>query len=111
LVFDASQIPTRRAGAQNTFKEPAKGMVGYSKQVLNVVQSYHRSMPKTGSDGAKDVFFSHENILRKEYPSHHSNPNCQWDLKPTYVGIHTQSTFMSVRKEIDKPNKHIKKFH
>jgi hypothetical protein len=32
LVFDARQIPTRRAGARNTFKEPAGGMVGYSKQ-------------------------------------------------------------------------------
>jgi hypothetical protein len=32
LVFDARQIPTRRAGARNTFKEPAGGMVGYSKR-------------------------------------------------------------------------------
>jgi hypothetical protein len=23
-------------------------------------------MPETGSDGAKDVFFSHENIVRKD---------------------------------------------
>jgi hypothetical protein len=31
LVFDARQIPTRCAGARNTFEEPAGGMVGYSK--------------------------------------------------------------------------------
>jgi hypothetical protein len=31
LDFDARQIPTRRAGACNTFKKPAGGMVGYSK--------------------------------------------------------------------------------
>ncbi len=27
-------------------------------------------MSKTGLDGAKDVFISHENIVRKENPSH-----------------------------------------
>jgi hypothetical protein len=36
LVFGARQIPTRRAGARNTFKEPAGGMVGYSKPVPTV---------------------------------------------------------------------------
>ena len=36
-------------------------------------------MSETGSDGAKDVFFSHENIVRKKYPSHHSNPNLSTD--------------------------------
>jgi hypothetical protein len=38
-------------------------------------------MPQTGLDGAKDVFFSHENILRKEYPSHLSNPNLSMRFK------------------------------
>jgi hypothetical protein len=38
-------------------------------------------MPETGSDGAKDVFFSHENNSRKEYPSHHSNPNLSMGFK------------------------------
>jgi hypothetical protein len=31
IGVDARQIPTRRARARNTFKEPAGGMVGYSK--------------------------------------------------------------------------------
>jgi hypothetical protein len=52
-------------------------------------------MPETGSDGAKDVFFSHENILRKEYPSHHSNPKFSTGFKtnirrnpyPKYVEV------------------------
>jgi hypothetical protein len=38
-------------------------------------------MSITGSDGAKNVFFSLENIVRKEYPSHENY---------TYVGIYTE---------------------
>ncbi len=43
-------------------------------------------MSGTGSDGAKDVFLSHENIVRKEYPLHQNY---------SYVGINTQSSFRS----------------
>jgi hypothetical protein len=35
-------------------------------------------MSKTSLDGAKDVFFTHENIVRKLYPSHQNY---------TYVGL------------------------
>jgi hypothetical protein len=44
-------------------------------------------MSETGSDGAKDVFFSLENIVRKKNPSHHSNPNFVNGIQNyTYVG-------------------------
>ncbi len=69
-------------------------------------------MLETGSDGVKDVFFSHENIVRKDtsfapFQSKFVNKI----QNNSYVGIDTQSTFMSVRKEIDKPKEHIENFH
>jgi hypothetical protein len=68
-------------------------------------------MPKTGSDGAKDVFFSHENILRKEYPSHHSNPNLSAGFKTSIPRNPYPKFVYVIRKEIDKRSKHIKNFH
>ncbi len=69
-------------------------------------------MPETGSDGAKDVFFSHEDIVRKDKsfaPFQSKFVNGIWNN--SYVGIDTQSTFMSFRNEIDKPKEHTKNFH
>ncbi len=51
-------------------------------------------MSKTGSEGAKDVFFSHENIVIKIYPLHHSNPKFVNGIQNyTYVGIYTQEQY------------------
>jgi hypothetical protein len=69
-------------------------------------------MPETGLDGAKGVFFSHENIVRKDTSfSPFQSKFVNGIYNDSYVGINTQSTFMSVRKEIDKPKEHIENFH
>jgi hypothetical protein len=68
-------------------------------------------MPETGSDGVKDVFFSHENIVRKDTSfAPFQSKFVNGVLNDLYVGIDTQSTLMSVRKEIDKPKEHIANF-
>ncbi len=65
-------------------------------------------MQETGLDGAKGVFFSHENIVRKDTSFAPFQSKFVNGIKNnSYVGINTQSTFMFVRKEIDKSNKHI----
>jgi hypothetical protein len=69
-------------------------------------------MPETSSDGVKDVFFSHENVVRKDTSfAPFQSKFVNGISNDSYAGIDTQSTFMSVRKEIDKPKEHIENFH
>jgi hypothetical protein len=69
-------------------------------------------MLETGLDGVKDVFFLHENIVRKDTSfAPFQSKFVNGILNISYVGINTQSTFMSVRKEIDKSKDHIENFH
>ncbi len=48
-------------------------------------------MSKTGSEGAKDVFFSHENIVKKKISFAPFKSKFVNEIqKYTYVGIYTQ---------------------
>jgi hypothetical protein len=57
LVFGTRRIPPRRAGARNTFEEPAGGMVGYSKldTLVDTQDSYSTSHHRIALEHDEDT--------------------------------------------------------